>query len=438
MVSMRVFAYGLTAAAAITGGTAIYYYSGETTGVTGDDIAELIEGINERYAAIQTAPFTGDSTNGWNFTWRTNMPSTPTHDIMNAIMDEIPKIATNYYQSSGVPWTASNLFIAAGIGPGDGRLLYTVAVTSGVPIYSNKMSVGVWTGLLFECKRGVSLLSITATKAPEWLPSDSLYWGGSNCIVYDTGNVYNITQPSTNDPPYWWDNILDITYFMTIGTNPTLTELPQVDMTRFTNSLTVAQSGQAGPARDIVTGHLTGWSTNQPEYSLEYPSIRWDESGGNRTYDPANMFVPYTEYQSSWANTGGVYVQVNLNTGVTASIHIPWSSTGYWVNIGPLSGSNRTDLYACGTSITTVACSGLTTGALSFVSATGILYRVSDLFDYSAEYAWPSFEWSGDEYGAGFYKKQYKMLPYPKLRGEVSAALPSKAWIHWNFTRCNP
>ncbi len=161
-MTIRRYAYGLAAAALLTGGAALYYLpAAPGLYVTADDVAELLEGINERRAALAATPHSGDS-NGWSFSTFTNLPNQPTHAQMQAVLDEVEALAPSYLQSytstSATPWTVSNLFIAAGVGPGDGRPLWTVGWT-GAPVYGAEVGLYVMTNTLWEAFRALRLMS---------------------------------------------------------------------------------------------------------------------------------------------------------------------------------------------------------------------------------------------------------------------------------------
>jgi len=193
-MTLRAYAYGLTAAAVLTGGVAIYYSAAPGLYVTADDVAELAEGINERRAAISTNAHTITGA-AWSFSVFTNLPNIPTHEGLALIMDQVTNLPPHFVKerttTNVTMWTAPGLFQAAGIGPADGtQTLFTVAfTTNGLPIYSNRPALYPITNTFFECYRALALMTTTVAAA-EW--TGGPFWNTS-------------TNPLPNINPVFWE-----------------------------------------------------------------------------------------------------------------------------------------------------------------------------------------------------------------------------------------
>lgn len=424
---MRNYAYGLLASMILTGGVAIYYSSNPGIGVTADDVAELMEGYNERVFAIST---NRTFTNGnWSISVYTNLASLPVHAQMQSIMDGIPTLCANYVQSytatSVVYWTASNLFIAAGIGPTNGQLKYTVAfATNGVPVYSNKLGQLIITNTLWECYR--ALANLTITKAtPQWTENvNSSYY--TNYVWYARGAT-NSTIPASDPEPWWWNATNG--YFM----------YKVVDgVEQFANM-----------KADSVVYSI--YATNPPSYSSESVSFTvitfwpypydgpWTILESYRIYDwiyDSWYYFPREEISeqvhADLNSSIGFVSLASMDTGVYASVEVIWTATGHWSKVD-FTETNNLSFYEVGTSSVSVAFSGLS-APITNVFCDGIKSRISDYYNWWADnaigkmYTSPMTD-NGDVF--------MQAKPRPNLDGHLYNMLLG-AYVHWTFTRCRP
>jgi predicted DNA-binding transcriptional regulator AlpA len=430
----RLYAYGLTAAAALTGGSVLFYLATHPGGgVTGDDIAELQEAINERRAAL-AATHAAVGTNGvYDFTAITNLAGAPEADQMREIMDGIIDLAPSFVEwvSNGVPimLTAPRLFQLAGVGPADGtQAVYTVSVlTNGVPIYSNAPSLGVWTGLLWECHRALSNMT-TTVRDPEWVAGPR-YNDDSSWTWFMRAD--NEIIPKTDPPPAWWVSTAGYTFGIATGALDTGEDVMRADWIHygyngeqaaapFERVVLTAPSGGEGQ-RNTWGGDPSYWIYITPSASVEQDCMRLDSSGG-------------------------VWV-AGMASGVTCEVSMPWSYTGALETVS-VYGTDSYSMNGAGTTVVPLAFSGDITGR-QFAVATGYLYRIDQISPFTgftnlnAAGSWSNSVSPYMIYGDTnvYYTTNagsYTHFPPPSIIGSTSVQFDRQAILRWHFSRCHP
>jgi hypothetical protein len=194
------YAYGASAATAlVVGGVAMFYRANPGIGPDVPTMVELAEGVNESYALASSSAFTRSGSNAWSFSIVTNIYSLPRHSQMQLLMDAttnvIPNFIQSYTASNYTAWTISNAFIAAGVGPADGRPLWTVAVTNGVPVYSNKLGQFFCTNTFWEVYRLNAMMTTTVR----------------GCTLQFKTNEIRSGGPYDLEPPVWGFAITNLT-----------------------------------------------------------------------------------------------------------------------------------------------------------------------------------------------------------------------------------
>jgi len=198
-MALRYYAYGVAAAAIMTGGVALFYDPAPDLQPRADTWVELFEGYNERLAALATKGHTrGVQTNTWNLQAANSyLPSTGFTNVwmsvsakqVDGLMQGIISNAHHWVRyvtpTSITMHTAGTLFQDAAVGPADGsQALYTIAVTTnGLPIYSNHPAMTIPTNLQWECYRLERAMTQTVGEAS---------WG--------VGKIWSYVY--TNEPPY--------------------------------------------------------------------------------------------------------------------------------------------------------------------------------------------------------------------------------------------
>jgi hypothetical protein len=429
-VTIRRYAYGLAAAAALTGGSILYYMTTDPGPyVTADDVAELLEAVNERWAALATDRHTGTS-NDWSFTVFTNLPNQPVAEQLHLVMSNTVLLAPHYVEevSNGVPimFTPPRLFQLAGVGPADGtQALFTVGYqTNGAPIYSNAPTMFVSTGLLWQCHR--LLAKMTTTKRDsQWYPGPEWLWlPPNNQWLHDTGTVFEV---ESYDDPDWWTNLPAYPVYQQIGAAPlapAVLDASRVDLQ------TTGYAGVGRPFDQVRFGLI------QTPGSVSVPPRAEREDQGD--FDPF-LYRPYTtteQFEDAWRvdASGGVSI-ASMASGCSVVVSIPWATSGSWVNVSGSGGAVTTLVDHVQTTTVSLAFSGVSTNWGGHAIADDVKYRLSDFLDVSAEQADPWLELYADYSG---YPDVRKWRWNSSLGGRVESGFRHPAILIWTFTRCRP
>ncbi len=414
-MSIRTFAYGLLASAMFTGGVAIYYTSNPGIGVTADDVAELMEGLNERSAALATSAHTYDS-NGWNFAEFAYIASLPVHAQIQEVADKTLAIIPHYYQSNGIPWTVSNLFKVAQIG--DGTNKWTVAWT-GAPIYGNTIGPFIITNTLWEIKTALAYLQITA-RTPVWQGGPSYTFGATNIWIFDDegDNLYLKVEDGPQPSPHWWTNMAAHQNQWQVYTGAAGTAYADgvygAQVVYRTNGVAAGNPHEDVilTAPDTASGSRGTWSGDH-DYWLY--TLTYEES-------------PQTAYRLD--ASGGVWM-VSMASGCTAVVSMPWVITQSWSMAEYGASTVAFANYEAGTSDVSLAFSGVATGWFGFVQASVPSHDLTALVGPYSDYEASGY-WTNSSSG------EFLHLPPPRIEGHSLIDFSGPAYIQWTFTRCRP
>lgn len=432
-------AYGLSVAAVLAGGTAIYYYSElPRHTIAAVDFYELAEGVNERIAAlgddaksgthhkelaawpfavVDTSEYLWPHTNAaWNFSafihqpfvilaWDFFAPSfhVSLSDLLYLTMELSGSFVRSVDDAGAVTyWTAPELFRFCGVGPADGtNAWFTLGVTTSGPVYidpveldDNALWVGpIWTGTLHEVYRLLAAMTTTA---------HAVSWGVTTNYFVESAYA---NQSETYGPgptkPAW------AVAFTNAGA---LDGVPTAGFQE-KRGLLQPENPVAVGAGNLASHHSVYRSAPQNYSEVYFGKDYW--------YIKANSYG----YRSQGRRQGNVPFRVpNMASGVVASLSFPVST------IGALAASNAPGVadysyYGATQSFSTnwTFPGPVATGWYD----TAVFYPVADLSVFGA--AWSNEIPNTDADG----------LPQ-RVWGEIGCGLPAKAVINWTFTRCKP
>lgn len=392
----RLYAYGLSALLALTGGTVVFYMTAPDTQFTIDDMAELMEGVNERRAAVAAWPL---GTNFMRFTVASVMPSVA--DVQ-AIMGQVEYLYPFYIRtvSNGTPvyWDKTNLWQAAGIG--DGTSLWTVAVATNGPVYGSitNLHYSFQTNVLWECFRALTNLTTTA-RTPQWLGGSNYHWRLND----PPGAGYGITIVfEGEDPP-------------DPNTVPELVAYNSFDLSEISRTNAEARVGPAGD-----TFYWRPLSTIYGDGVVENVNFPW-------------MQAYYEHGDALTADSSGGVRIASMASGVVATVQVQWQTTGTL----SLVSTGTTNIY-------TWASNGVTETVFTFTNAVGTNWagaayidapiRIADYVDYSTFGVAGTFDEWVQQFGGQYYSAS---LPPPSVVATNAVSLGG-AIIRWQFTRCRP
>lgn len=431
-------AYGLSVAAVLAGGTAIYYYSElPRHTIAAVDFYELAEGINERIAALgddaksgtyhkelAAWPFTVRDISAywfphtnmtWSFSafwhqpftipvWEFNVPSfvVSLSDILYLTKELAGSFVRSVDPAGAVTyWTAPELFQVCGVGPADGtNAMFTLGVTTNGPVYFDPIEddvpwgIPIWTGTLHEVYRLLAAMTTTA---------HAISWGVTTNYFVEAAQG-NQSETYGSPKPAW------AVAFTNIGA---LDGVPTDGFQRNRGLLPPDDPVAAG-AGNFASYHAVDRSAPR-NYSEHYAPVGWDDFW----YIAADS----DGYRSHQRRPGNVPFRVPcMASGVVASLTFPVFT------IGSLSASNAPGVAAYSYYGATQAF-GTNWSFMWLVSTgwydTAVFYPVADLSVFGA--AWSNEIPNTDADG----------LPQ-RVWGGIGASLPAKAVINWTFTRCKP
>lgn len=218
-------AYGTLAAGALLGGLSIYHGAVRST-VSAVDVADLVEAVNERSAAVASWPWTTNAQYaGWGYGYRTNIEDSALWSFMGYRVQQYPLVCYIPLIAGAVPGHAINesLRQAKALAPqfvrdmsldsygwpvpryhsvtslwhelqiGDGTSKWTIAYgTNGLPVYGDEVAGSVCTTTVFECWKVLNVFTQT------WRTASRL--NQTNEIIEEPFGFENVTLPA-GDPP---------------------------------------------------------------------------------------------------------------------------------------------------------------------------------------------------------------------------------------------
>lgn len=383
-MAVRQFAYGLAAIAALVGGISIYNAIPPTPDpyVTGDDVVELMEGVNERWAAVTRHTVTNGR---YNFAAFTNLGESVQLAQMRQVMTNVNRLAPYFVReiSNGIPimHTRKTIHQLAGIGLGDGTNWTVGIATNGTSVYGDAPPGTLCTNLLWECYRG---LAVMTQSVPE------VFWGRGNYWPDITSTAPLWSQFIHPDPPtpanlftnttmYWFfyaegplesrpawytsTNFFDVPGMSLEYLKTATLEFPYQDLPHYSTN-TFAPAGAAG--RELLTFAKRATNKYLGDTEAGYYPMAWVWS----TLPAVSRFCP----------TGEVYVY-GMDTGVVAAVSARLEFNGHVDYRDPINNTQCVLQLTCfDTTNATFTCDGV---------GTGVFGRV--LYDTEVNRAWDRF-----------------------------------------------